>query len=208
MVTILTAKEVSATYGELMLVEQPAIDRFAALGWETANLYTETFGVDGTEGRLSEAEVILVRRLRRALERINPGHPAAAYEQAITQLSEDRAKQLPVNANQAFYKLLRDRVKVDSFDAEGNPTTVELAVIDWANPENNNFLLAQQMRVTGEMYKRRCDLLGFVNGLPLVFIELKAPNVPLKLAYDDNQNDDNQNDDIQKLLEEAELDEA
>jgi type I restriction enzyme R subunit len=113
-----------------------------------------------------------------------------------------------VNANQAFHKLLRDRVKVDSFDAEGNPTTVELAVIDWANPENNDFFLAEQMRVTGEMYKRRCDLLGFVNGLPLVFIELKAPNVPLKLAYDDNQNDDNQNDDIQKLLEEAELDEA
>ena len=187
--TVLTAKDVTAGYGELALVELPAIDRFASLGWETANLYHETFGADGTEGRLSEAEVILVRRLRRALERINPGHPASAYDQAITQLSEDRSKQLPVNANQSFYQLLRDRVKVDVTDDEGNPTTVELSAIDWERPENNDFFLAQQMWVSGEMYKRRCDLLGFINGLPLVFIELKAPHVPLKSAYDENLKD-------------------
>lgn len=189
MTTVLTAKDVTAGYGELALVELPAIDRFASLGWETANLYHETFGVDGTEGRLSEAEVILVRRLRKALERINPGFPASAYDQAIIQLTEDRSKQLPVNANQSFYQLLRDRVKVDVTDDEGNPTTVELSVIDWAHPENNDFLLTQQMWVSGEMYKRRCDLLGFVNGLPLVFIELKAPHVPLKSAYDENLRD-------------------
>lgn len=187
--TVLTAKDVTAGYGELALVELPAIDRFASLGWETANLYHETFGADGTEGRLSEAEVILVRRLRKALERINPGFPASAYDQAITQLTEDRSKQLPVNANQSFYQLLRDRVKADVTDDEGNPTTVELSVIDWANPENNDFFLTQQMWVSGEMYKRRCDLLGFVNGLPLVFIELKAPHVPLKSAYDENLRD-------------------
>lgn len=189
MTTVLTAKDVTAGYGELALVELPAIDRFAALGWETANLYNETFGTDGTEGRMSESEVILVRRLRKALERINPGHPASAYDQAIIQLTEDRSKALPVNANQAFYQLLRDRVKVNVTDDEGNPTTVELSVIDWDHPENNDFFLTQQMWVSGEMYKRRCDLLGFVNGLPLVFIELKAPHVPLKSAYDENLKD-------------------
>lgn len=72
MTTVLTAKEVTAGYGELVLVELPAMDCFASLGWEVANLYDETFGVDGTEGRKSSAEVILVPRLRRALERINP----------------------------------------------------------------------------------------------------------------------------------------
>ncbi len=72
MATVLTAKEITATYGELALVEAPAIDLFAALGWSTANLYTETFGKDGNEGRLSESEVILVRRLRTVLERLNP----------------------------------------------------------------------------------------------------------------------------------------
>lgn len=189
MTSVLTAKEVTAGYGELALVEIPAIDRFASLGWETANLYTETFGQDGTEGRKSAAEVILVPRLREALERINPGYPASAYDQAIEQLTEDRSKQLPVNANQAFYKLLRDRVKVEITDSDGNPQTVELSVIDWNHPENNDFFLAQQMWVSGEMYKRRCDLLGFVNGIPLVFIELKGPHVPLKSAYDDNLKD-------------------
>jgi type I restriction enzyme R subunit len=189
MTTVLTARDVTAGYGELALVELPAIDRFASLGWETANLYHETFGADGTEGRMSESEVILVRRLRKALERINPGFPASAYDQAITQLTEDRSKQLPVNANQSCYQLLRDRVKVDVTDDEGNPTTVELSVIDWAHPENNDFFLTQQMWVSGEMYKRRCDLLGFVNGLPLVFIELKAPHVPLKSAFDENLRD-------------------
>ncbi len=187
--TVLTAKDVTAGYGELALVELPAIDRFASLGWETANLYHESFGTDGTEGRTSEAEVILVRRLRAALERINPGQPASAYDQAIVQLIEDRSKALPVNANQTFYQLLKDRVKVDVTDDEGNPTTVELSVIDWENPENNDFFLAQQMWVSGEMYRRRCDLLGFVNGLPLAFIELKAPHVPLKSAYDENLKD-------------------
>jgi len=189
MTTVLTAKEVTAAYGELALVELPAINCFASLGWETANLYNETFGPDGTEGRKSAAEVIFVPRLRKALERINPGFPASAYDQAIEQLTEDRSKQIPVNANQAFYKLLRDRVKVEVTDDEGNPQTVELSVIDWNSPENNDFFLAQQMWVSGEMYKRRCDLLGFVNGIPLVFIELKGPHVPLKSAYDDNLKD-------------------
>ncbi len=186
-----TAKDVTAGYGELALVELPAIDCFASLGWETVNLYDESFGAYGTERRKSAAEVILVSRLRKALRKLNPGHPESAYEQAIEKLTEDRSKQIPVNANQTFYKLLRHRVKVEvpDDDDDGNPQTVELTVVDWGNPENNDFLLTQQMWVSGEMYKRRCDLIGFVNGIPLVFIELKAPNVPLKSAYDDNLKD-------------------
>lgn len=183
------SKDSSASYGELALVEKPAISCFESLGWETANLYTETFGAQGTEGRKSAAEVILVPRLRKALERINPGHPASAYEQVIEQLTADRSKQLPVNANQSVYKLLRDRVKVEITNDEGEQEAVELSVVDWTNADNNDFFLAQQMWVAGEMYKRRCDLLGFVNGIPLVFLELKGPHVPLKSAYDDNLKD-------------------
>jgi type I restriction enzyme R subunit len=189
MTSVLTLKGIAATYGEVALVELPAIDCFASLGWETANLYQETFGTGGTEGRVSETETILVRRLRAALERINPGFPASAYDQAITQLTEDRSKQLPVNANLSFYNLIRDRVKVEARDDDGNPQMVELSIIDWGRPENNDFFLAQQMWVSGEMYRRRCDLIGFINGLPLVFIELKGPHVPLKLAFDENLRD-------------------
>ena len=68
-------------------------------------------------------------------------------------------------------------------------STETLRVIDWATPANNEFFLASQMWVAGDMYRRRCDLLGFVNGLPLVFIELKKPAVPLRSAFDDNLRD-------------------
>ncbi len=189
MTKVFTARDVSAAYGELALVEAPAIDLFVSMGWETANLYTETFGSEGTEGRMSESEVIFTRRLRIALERLNPGLAADAYTQAIDELTRNRSKQLPASANREFYRLLRDRVKVQVPDEDGNRQTMELKVIDWEQPENNDFFLAQQMWVAGDMYRRRCDLLGFVNGIPLVFLEFKAPHVPLKSAFDDNLRD-------------------
>jgi type I restriction enzyme R subunit len=189
MTTPLTQKEISAAYGERVLVELPAVELFLSLGWQTANLYHETFGAYGTEGRESESQVILTKRLRVALERINPGLPADAYTQAIDVLNQDRSKQIPVNANRDFYRLLRDRVKVSVPDENGIMETVELKVIDWDNPANNDFFLAQQMWVAGDMYRRRCDLLGFINGIPLIFIELKAPHVGLKSAFDDNLRD-------------------
>lgn len=182
-------RDVSATYGELVLVEQPAIALLEELGWSHRNLYTETYGPQGTEGRESEHQVILMRRLRAALERLNPGLPAEAYEQAVEQLALDRSKQIAVYANRALYLLLKDGVKVSLPDEHGGQTVETLRVIDWATPANNDYFLASQMWVAGDMYRRRCDLLGFVNGLPWVFIELKKPSVPLKSAYDDNLRD-------------------
>lgn len=182
-------KEVSAGYGELALVEMPAIDLLTSLGWGFKNLYAETFGELGSEGRESESQVILARRLRAALVALNPGLPAEAYAQAIEQLAQDRSKQIAVNANCDFYRLLKDGVKVKVPDEHGGHSTETLRVVDWATPANNEFFLASQMWVAGDMYRRRCDLLAFVNGLPLVFIELKKPAVPLKSAFDDNLRD-------------------
>lgn len=181
--------DLAAGYSELLLVEQPAIDLLADLGWEHRNLFAETFGVHGSEGRESEHQVILIRRLRAALERLNPRLPADAYEQAIEQLTRDRSRQLPVHANREVYRLLKEGVQVTAFDEYGDRVTETLRVIDWTLPANNDFLLTSQMWVAGDMYRRRCDLLGFVNGLPLVFIELKKPSVPLKSAFDDNLRD-------------------
>lgn len=181
--------EMAASYGELMLVEQPAIELLESLGWTHANLYTETFGEHGTEGRESEHQVILTRRLRAALKKLNPGLPADAYAQAIEQLSRDRSKQLAVNANREFYDLIKDGVKATVPDEHGGQTTEALRVIDWTTPTNNDCFVASQMWVAGDMYRRRCDLLVFVNGLPLVFIELKKPSVPLKGAFNDNLRD-------------------
>ena len=99
-------KDVSATYGELVLVEQPAIELLQELGWSHKNLYTETYGPQGAEGRESEHQVILVRRLRAALEALNPGLPLDAYVQAVEHLTQDRSKQIPVYANRELYQLL------------------------------------------------------------------------------------------------------
>lgn len=182
-------KEMAASYGELMLVEQPAIELLETLGWTHANLYAETFGAHGTEGRESEHQVILARRLRAALEKLNPGLPDDAYAQAIEQLVRDRSKQLAVNANREVYDLVKDGVKVTILDEDGGQADETLRVIDWATPDNNDYFLTSQMWVAGDMYRRRCDLLGFVNGLPLIFIELKKPSVPLKGAFNDNLRD-------------------
>ena len=184
-----SVKEVSAGYGELALVEIPAIDLLTSLGWGFKNLYAETFGLAGTEGRESESQVILTRRLRGALVALNPGLPPDAYAQAIEQLAHDRSKQIAVNANRDFYRLLKDGVKVKVPNEHGGHSIETLRVIDWAAPGRNEFFLASQMWVAGEMYRRRCDLLAFVNGLPLVFIELKKPALPLKSAFDDNLRD-------------------
>ncbi|HEY0664302.1 MAG TPA: type I restriction endonuclease subunit R, partial [Thiobacillaceae bacterium] len=183
------ARDVSASYGELALVEMPAIELLTSLGWSFKNLYAETFGAQGSEGRESETQVILTRRLRAALVALNPDLPADAYTQAVEQLAQDRSKQIAVNANRDFYRLLKDGVKVKVPDEHGGHSTETLRVIDWATPANNQFFLASQMWVAGDMYRRRCDLLGFVNGLPLVFIELKKPAAALKSAFDDNLRD-------------------
>lgn len=182
-------KEISAGYGELALVEVPTIDLLSSLGWSFKNLYAETLGEFGSEGRESESQVILTRRLHAALVVLNPGLPGDAYAQAIEQLTLDRSKQIAVNANRDFYRLLKDGVKVKVSDEHGGYAIESLRVIDWEIPANNEFFLASQMWVAGDMYRRRCDLIGFVNGLPLVFIELKKPSVPLKSAFDDNLRD-------------------
>lgn len=187
--TALSVQDIRASYGELQQVEQPAIALLITLGWTHRNLQGETFGPNGSEGRLSESQVVLTRPLRAALERLNPGLPADAYTQAIEQLEQDRSRQIAVNANREVYRLLKDGVRVKVPDEHGGHSTEVLRVIDWTAPEHNDFFVASQMWVAGDMYRRRTDLLAFVNGLPLVFIELKKPSVPLKSAYEENLRD-------------------
>ncbi len=88
-----------------------------------------------------------------------------------------------------MYELLRDRVPVSIRKPDGSRETERLTVIDWDDPDNNDFLLVSQLWIKSDLYERRTDLLGFVNGIPLVFIELKAAHRNLKHAYDDNLRD-------------------
>ena len=176
-------------FSEDQLVEQPTIRLFEELGWETINAYDETLGPDGTLGRDNRSEVFLSRRLRAAIERLNPGTPAEAVEQAVTEVTRPRTAMDVVRANHEIYTLLRDRVEVAVRQDDGTRLPERLNVIDWEHPENNDFLLVSQLWVHSDLYRRRADLVGFVNGIPLVFIELKAAHVNFKNAYDDNLSD-------------------
>ena len=174
-------------YTEDQLVEQPAIGLFAELEWPTVSALEEKFGANGTLGRETRGEVVLVPRLRAALERLNPKLPSEAITSAIDELTRDRSAMPLVAANRETYSLLKEGVVVSMPDHErGGQKTERLRVFDWEKPAANDFLLVSQFSVTGTLYTCRPDLVGFVNGLPLVVIELKKPSVPARSAFDDN----------------------
>ncbi|MGH3428552.1 MAG: type I restriction endonuclease subunit R, partial [Mycobacteriales bacterium] len=170
------------------LVEQPALRLLADLGWEVASGFDESLGPAATLGRDSQAEVVLVHRLRDALRSINPGVPDAAIETAIERLTEDRSAIDRVRANREVYRLLRDGMKVEA-EVDGKRETVTVRYVHWNHAESNDWLAVSQLWVTGEIYKRRADVVLFVNGIPLVFIELKVSHKNVRHAYDDNLRD-------------------
>ena len=179
-----------AGWTEDALVERPAIALLEKLGWETVNTYDEFDHGPSTLGRETQAEIVLTARLRPALQRLNPDAAPEAIRLAIEELTRDRSRLSLVAANREIYHLLKNGVRVPVPDPEGNGETVEVVqVVDWNNPANNDFLLCSQFWVTGEMYTRRADLVGFVNGLPLVLVELKAAHKRLETAFTGNLRD-------------------
>jgi type I restriction enzyme, R subunit len=169
------------------------------LGWESVYAYNaETFGPQGTLGRASEREVVLVRDLRASLSRLNPDLPAAAREQAVEKIIRiDFARSL-LQHNREFYGFIRGGVPVEWRDEKGETRHAHARVIDFRNkagPDgrpNNRFLAVRELKFQGVRvphYNRRADLVCFVNGLPLVFIELKAVYRNIRAGFDDNLTD-------------------
>ena len=175
-------------FSENDLVEQPAIALFHDLGWQTANLMGEFAGAS-PEGRASKRDAILPARLRVALKKLNPTLPLDALDDAYSQIVRERVAIDPIRANAEIHDLMRDGVKVEVRGPDGARVTETVRVIDWQTPEQNDFLLASQVWFAGELYARRADLVGFVNGLPLIFIELKASHKAMADAYNDNLSD-------------------
>ncbi len=174
-------------YTEDKLVEQPAIGLFASLGWKTVSAMEETFGPTGTLQRETKGEVVLISRLRSALTRLNPALPSETIAAAIDELTRDRSAMSLEAANRELYQLFKEGIMVSVPDHERGGQKIErLRVVDWEQSENNDFLLVNQFSVTGSLYTCRPDLVGFVNGLPLVVIEFKKPGVPARTAFDDN----------------------
>jgi type I restriction enzyme R subunit len=137
------------------------------------------------------ATKVLAPRLRAALEKLNPKLPADAIASAADALTRDRGAMTLAGANREMWGLLKDGVKVAVREPERGGTRDEMReervrVVDWENPAANDFLLVSQMTVTGQLYTCRPDLVGFVNGLPWVVIELKKPGVAARQAFEEN----------------------
>jgi type I restriction enzyme R subunit len=174
-------------YNEEQLVERPAIELFAQLGWQTVLAFDELFGPGGTLQRETSGEVVLLSRLHPALQRLNPNLPAEGISTAVNQLTRDRSAMSLATANRDVYELLKQGVQVSVPDpARGGQRIERVRVIDWEKPVANDFLLVSQMTISGQLYTCRPDLIGFVNGLPLVVMEFKKPGVAARAALEEN----------------------
>ncbi|MCY4349920.1 MAG: type I restriction endonuclease subunit R [Thiotrichales bacterium] len=164
------------------------------LGWDSVYAWNEeTFGSDGSLGRADTKEAVLIRDLRAALERLNPDLPASAVNDAIRDLTAYDVGRSALQHNRDFHRLIRGGVPVEYRDARGRRKSARARVIDFDNPPGSNrFLAVRELKLTGirtPNYNRRADLVCFVNGLPLVFIELKAVYRNIREGFDNNLSD-------------------
>ncbi len=150
------------------IVEQATLDWLAGLGWQTA------FGpeiVDSERGG-DFGRVVLEGRLRQALQRLNPNVPPDALEEAFRKLTRPDLPSLVAN-NHLVHKFLVEGVPVEYQRADGSLGGDLVRVLDFDNPENNDFLAVNQFTVVEDRHERRLDIVLFVNGLPLGALELK-----------------------------------
>ena len=171
------------------IVERPALALLQELGWEHVNLRDEVLGPTNPTGRTSFRQSFLPARLRAALEKLNPELPSDALKQAEDALTRDRSAMLPLNANREVLALLVDGVPVRVLRDDGGFDDLLVRVIDWRNIPANDFTVASQIWIEGLLHLRRPDTVGYVNGLPLLFAEWKAPTKPLAEAHEKNLRD-------------------
>ncbi|MCF7988701.1 MAG: hypothetical protein K9L60_14210, partial [Methylovulum sp.] len=157
-----------------------------SLAYDYLNCYTATAeDLNDKSGRSDKKQVVLLARLQTALHKLNSDLPEVAIAEAIKQITLPRNHLSAFEANKAVYQLIRDGVMVEVTNAAGRKETKRARVLAFDQPEDNDFLVVAQLWIQGKRW-RRPDLLVFVNGLPLVMIELKNSNVSVKCAFDDN----------------------
>ncbi len=170
------------------VVEEATLDWFRQLG------YAVLFGPDVASGeptaeRASYADVVLLDRLRSAVERINPNIPRDALEESLRKITHPETPILFEN-NRRFHKLLTDGVDVEYRRPDGTIAGDKVWLIDFDEPGNNDWLAVNQFTVIEGQHNRRPDVVIFINGLPLGVIELKNPadeNATLKAAFNQLQ---------------------
>jgi len=156
-------------------------------GYRSINCYTPDLeNLSDKSNRSCKNEVAFKDILKAAAIRLNREIPESAIDQAIEALTARRVAMSPILANKEVYSLIRNGVPVQFENSQGKTENGIVRVIDFEKPDNNDFCAVTQLWIKGERYPRRPDILIYINGLPLVFIELKNSNVKLKNAYDDN----------------------
>ncbi len=181
----------SYDYSENILVQESAGNLLQnKLGWDVKFAYnTEVLGENGTFGRKSYNEILLVRYFRDALKKLNPWITKEQLDEAKTILEKHLSTSSLLQINEEKYFLIRDGIPVTIKRSDGKTETKKATVIDFQHPENNYFLAIKELKIHGDLYRRRTDIVGFVNGLPLLFVELKKNTVDVQMAYDDNYTD-------------------
>ena len=181
----------SIAYTEDALVQQTTAEYLEQqLGWRSVYAYNaENFGPDSLLGRNSDREVVLTRPLRSKIIELNPGLPDAAYDEAVRQIAATSAVQTLSATNREKYTLIRDGVPVAFRNHKDERVRQRLRVFDFNQPANNDFLCVRELWIKGDIYRRRADIVGFVNGLPLLFMELKNVNKDVCAAYEMNFKD-------------------
>jgi type I restriction enzyme, R subunit len=176
-------------YTEGGLVEKPALELLAQLGWTVVNAFGETFGAAGTLGRESIRDVILTHRLQDAILQLNPTVPEVIREEVLAAIRKDRSLMDPVRANREVYDLVRNGYRAEWQGETGDREYATVRLIDFRDPTENDLLAASQVWIAGDLYRRRVDTVLFVNGIPLVLLEFKEPGRNVKAAYDENLTD-------------------
>ena len=178
-------------YSENVLVQDSAAALMHdELGWDVVYAYNqEVLGENGTLGRKDYHEIVLWRYFNQALKKLNPWINDAQIGEAHQTLSSYLSSSSLLQINEEKYFLIRDGIPVTVKKPNGQTEEKKAIVIDFNNPNNNYFLAVKELKIHGDLYRRRTDIVGFVNGLPLLFIELKRNDVDVENAYTDNYTD-------------------
>ena len=178
-------------YSEDKLVQESTADFLEKeLGWKSIYAFDqETLGLNGTLGRTNYHEVLLTRHLCQALKRLNPWLTDKQLQECLERMTEHMSSQTLMQINEQKYQLIRDGIPVTRVKPNGETEEVRAKVIDFASPDKNEFLCVRELQVHGALYRRRADIVGFVNGIPLLFMELKNHNVEVVDAFNKNYRD-------------------
>lgn len=181
----------SYDYSENILVQESAGNLLRdELGWDVKLAYnTEVLGKEGTLGRTSYKEILLQRYFREALKKLNPWINDTQIFEAQDILEHRLSSSTLLQINEEKYFLIRDGIPVTVKKPNGKTEIKKATVIDFQNTDNNYFLAVKEMKIHGDLYRRRTDIVGFINGIPLLFIELKKSTVDVQDAYTDNYTD-------------------